>query len=71
MDCMFSAYSNYHRKFQNHSKLLCLGRADFCAIVLTVQQDTEFLQDLVKDMAAALAGIRVCEKPQFPIASDG
>lgn len=68
MDCMFSAYSKYHWKFQNHSKLLCLGTAGFYAIVLMVQQETEFLQDPVKDVAVALTGIRVCEKPQhFPL----
>lgn len=65
---MFSAYSKYHCKLQNHSKLLCLGTAGFYAIVLMVQQETEFLQDLVKDVAAALTGIRVCEKPRhFPL----
>lgn len=40
----------------------------FYGIVLMVQQETEFLQDLVKDMAAALTGTRVGEKPQhFPL----
>lgn len=72
MDCMFSAYSKYHWKVQNHSQLLCSGTAGFYAIVLMVQQETEFLQDLVKDVAAAFAGIRVCEKSSaFPIASGG
>lgn len=68
MGCVFSAYSKYHWKFQNHSQLLCSGTAGFYAIVLMVQQETEFLQDLVKDVAAVPTGIRVCEKAQqFPL----
>lgn len=64
---MFSAYSKYHLKFQNHSELLHLGTAGFYAITVMVQQEAKFLQELVKNVAAALLGIRVCEKPHhFP-----
>lgn len=65
---MFSAYSEYHLKCQNHSALLHLGTAGFYAMVVTVQQEAEFLQELVKNVAAALIGVRVCEKPHhFPL----
>lgn len=68
MYCMYSAYSKYHLKFQNHSELFHLGTAGFYAIMIMVQQEAESLQELVKNVAAALIGKRVCEKPHpFPL----
>lgn len=48
---MFSAYSKYHLKFHIHSELLHLSTAGFYAIMVMVQQEVEFLQELVKTVA--------------------
>lgn len=50
-DCMCSAYSKCHLKFHIHSELLHFSAAGFYAITVTVQQEVEFLRELVKNVA--------------------